>query len=284
MRSTARRGGPAEFDIRERRALALGEVDSTMEMPLRLLAAASRHQRDRLHDHAVRAAAAELRFSDGSLQISRQLILSELAKLRIALTPLATPDALQQIDAVDLHEVDEWAKRPASSYDTVGAWIGLAAAPIIELAVSALPTPDRDLWSKPICPHCASSPHLRVIVEESGEFMQGSPGYLICGRCATEWPYSRAVCTSCGEHDPRHLRIFQSDQWEYVRLDACETCSSYLKTFDLRAHGARDVVPLVDDLATLALDLWATERGFTRGLVNPRNVDNASDGSEPKAS
>jgi FdhE protein len=49
-----------------------------------------------------------------------------------------------------------------------------------------------------------------------------------------------------------------------VRVDCCETCHGYVKTFDLRQAAARDVVPIVDDVATLSLDLWVQARGFQR--------------------
>jgi formate dehydrogenase maturation protein FdhE len=44
----------------------------------------------------------------------------------------------------------------------------------------------------------------------------------------------------------------------------CDTCASYMKTFDLREKGARDMVPLVDDVGTLSLDIWAHENGLQR--------------------
>jgi formate dehydrogenase maturation protein FdhE len=47
-----------------------------------------------------------------------------------------------------------------------------------------------------------------------------------------------------------------------VRIEGCETCRRYLKSIDLTAD-ARPI-PEVDDLVTLALDLWASEQGFTR--------------------
>ena len=49
-----------------------------------------------------------------------------------------------------------------------------------------------------------------------------------------------------------------------ARVDTYPACHGYIKTFDLRAPGAKEVVPLVDDVATLPLDLWAQDRGFTR--------------------
>jgi formate dehydrogenase maturation protein FdhE len=39
-----------------------------------------------------------------------------------------------------------------------------------------------------------------------------------------------------------------------------------MKTVDLRKRG--DAVPLVDELATVELDLWAQERGLTKMRVN----------------
>ena len=47
-----------------------------------------------------------------------------------------------------------------------------------------------------------------------------------------------------------------------VRIEACETCKRYAKSIDLTLD-ARPIAE-VDDLATLALDLWAQEEGYTR--------------------
>jgi formate dehydrogenase maturation protein FdhE len=49
-----------------------------------------------------------------------------------------------------------------------------------------------------------------------------------------------------------------------LAIDGCETCHTYLKSFDLRQRGARDVVQLVDDVATASLDLRAESQGFRR--------------------
>jgi FdhE protein len=103
-----------------------------------------------------------------------------------------------------------------------------------------------------------------VIAEESGEFLGGSPRSLVCARCATWWSYPRATCPACGEDDPTRVTPFVQSDDRRIRIDACHTCHRYVKTFDLRETGAGAVVPLVDDVATMALDLWARERGFER--------------------
>ena len=43
-------------------------------------------------------------------------------------------------------------------------------------------------------------------------------------------------------------------------------CRCYIKSVDLRADG--DAVPVVDDIATVELDLWARERGLAKVSPN----------------
>ena len=66
----------------------------------------------------------------------------------------------------------------------------------------------------------------------------------------------------------RRLPSFVRDDRRAVRIDGCETCGSYVKTFDLREAGGAELVPLVDDVATVSLDLWAQDQGFVRPLVS----------------
>jgi formate dehydrogenase maturation protein FdhE len=60
--------------------------------------------------------------------------------------------------------------------------------------------------------------------------------------------------------------VHVAESLRHVRLDECLSCACYLKTVDLRSRG--DAVPLVDDLASVELDLWASERGLTRVATN----------------
>lgn len=151
-------------------------------------------------------------------------------------------------------------------------WIGLAAAPIFEVAASRVEVPGRTAWSGSACPVCGGLPQISAIAEESGEFMAGSPRYLICGRCATWWTWPRATCPACGQDDSRRLVSYIADGHRGVRLDACDLCRGYIKTFDLRVEGSGPVIPLVDDVATLTLDIWAHEQGFTRPVLSMAGV------------
>jgi formate dehydrogenase maturation protein FdhE len=80
-------------------------------------------------------------------------------------------------------------------------------------------------------------------------------------RCATTW--SRHVVL-CGESDAQRLGSWVADVWTTARIESCDTCRGYIKTFDLREAGGVDVVPLVDDVASAALDPWASGRGLQR--------------------
>ena len=43
---------------------------------------------------------------------------------------------------------------------------------------------------------------------------------------------------------------------------ACDACHCYIKTVDLTKDG--HAVPVVDELATIPLNLWATEHGYLK--------------------
>ena len=48
----------------------------------------------------------------------------------------------------------------------------------------------------------------------------------------------------------------------HVRIEECAECSRYVKAVDLRRDGAAE--PIVEDLATPELDLWAADRGLVK--------------------
>jgi len=116
------------------------------------------------------------------------------------------------------------------------------------------------------CPTCGGAPQLSYF-GISGEVLVTAPRYLQCSRCSHSWTYPRLVCAGCGETDaPRLSVLADTDQLPGVRVDACETCSTYLLTIEQPKDPA--AVPLVDELAALPLDLHAKERGLTKVTPN----------------
>jgi len=117
-------------------------------------------------------------------------------------------------------------------------------------------------YGKEVCPFCSRKPVVGILRPEG----DGAKRSLVCSLCATEWEYHRVVCPSCGEQRPEQLPVYTSKQFEHVRIDACDACRSYIKTVDLTKNG--HAVPVVDELATLPLTLWAQEKGYSKLQVN----------------
>jgi formate dehydrogenase maturation protein FdhE len=70
------------------------------------------------------------------------------------------------------------------------------------------------------------------------------------------------VCAFCGEEEADGLAVHASDSHPWIRVEECKRCARYLKSVDIRRRA--DAVPIVDDIATPALDLWARGRGLRR--------------------
>ena len=116
-----------------------------------------------------------------------------------------------------------------------------------------------DAGSTPMrCPRCAALPVAAVLREEG----HGARRSLLCALCLHEWECLRIVCPACGEQDFDKLPVYTAEQFAHVRIDACDRCQHYIKTIDLTKDGL--AVPCVDDIASVSLDLWARERGYTR--------------------
>lgn len=112
------------------------------------------------------------------------------------------------------------------------------------------------------CPCCGGLPVVGVLRERG----HGAGRALVCGRCLTEWAAPRMMCPACGGLEVEALPVFRADQWPAVRLDACDRCRTCLKSVDLTVDG--QAIAVVDDLATVPLDLWAAEQGFHKGRTN----------------
>ena len=283
----ARRGRPGDVAGRLARAEQLAADDSVVAAPLALLVSVLHHSATRADSDLIRSEAALLaasvepngaagRFPLLDLDVAAGPVMAELDVGVEALVglggtvPAPLSEAGQEAarwSGPDRRQlVETWLDDPCLVEPRLAFWVRVAAAPLLETAAIGVAVPAPEEWRGGACPVCGGQAQVSVIAEETGEFLGGSPRSLVCGRCATWWPFPRAVCPLCGEEDPRNLACFFDGQRRCVRVDACETCRGYVKTFDLREKGAPEIVPLVDDLATLTLDLWAGEQGYARPL------------------
>jgi FdhE protein len=113
-------------------------------------------------------------------------------------------------------------------------------------------------WSQSTCPFCSSNPVVAVLRGEG----DGGKRSLICSLCSIEWQYRRIVCPSCGEENKDKLPVYVASQFEYVRVEACDNCKTYIKAIDLTKNG--HAVPVVDEVATVPLNIWAEENGYLK--------------------
>ncbi|MFW6192539.1 MAG: formate dehydrogenase accessory protein FdhE [Gemmatimonadota bacterium] len=105
------------------------------------------------------------------------------------------------------------------------------------------------------CPVCGHPPVVGLIADEQEVENRRR---LVCSLCATAWPFPRLTCPACGETEPDLLGHYVAEEWPHLRLEECESCGRYLKTADLREDG--HAVPVVDDLASPELDVWADDQ------------------------
>ncbi|SPE37846.1 formate dehydrogenase formation protein FdhE [Candidatus Sulfopaludibacter sp. SbA6] len=108
------------------------------------------------------------------------------------------------------------------------------------------------------CPFCNESP-VAAILRPEGE---GGKRSLLCSLCFTEWDFRRLLCPNCGEEDHQKLPVYTAEQFPHIRIEACDTCHTYLKSIDLTRNGL--AVPEVDELAALPLDLWAAKNHYIK--------------------
>src|SRR6266404_5856165 len=115
------------------------------------------------------------------------------------------------------------------------------------------------------CPFCGGNTkvsflQIRETTSESGN------RDLVCATCTNNWSFRRVACAYCGEERPTKLGYFHTPEYDHIRIEACDTCKRYIKGVDLTKLGF--AIPLVDEVAAAALDVWAPEHGYKKIELN----------------
>ncbi len=143
-------------------------------------------------------------------------------------------------------------------------WTHLAAS-LGAAGVPALDVPG-------VCPCCGFLP-VGSVVRAGGEV--ASLRYLHCALCNAEWNLVRVKCAACDANEKVSYRQIEGGDGA-VRAETCDDCHAYLKIY--YQEKSRDLDPVADDLATLALDILVDEAGYTRAgpnlLLVPGNATN----------
>ena len=131
--------------------------------------------------------------------------------------------------------------------------VGFALVPYLtRCADEILPHLDLDQWVHGYCPVCGGRPNLALLEEERGARR------LLCSRCNSVWNYGRTGCPFCRS---KEKQTYYPSPDNVYRLYTCPDCKRYLKTVDLRELH-RDVVPVVERLLTVGMDLAAQQEGL----------------------
>jgi hypothetical protein len=255
-------GLPQRFEVRARRAEALVEAGSSGRAPLEfardLFRAQGRAASGLLALHAAAALTGRWPVDGPRVRSALQPVLDYLGA--------SAPEGLRGAAlAASALPPEAWVGRLGEAWEAhvegpdflaravLRPWAALAAA--LELG------PGREVEpGSGHCPRCGASPTIGFRRAEPGS--DGASRWLFCGVCASEWQTSRIRCPGCGETDPVKLPSWQREGAPGTRVEGCETCKAYLKSVDLSVDAR--AIPEVDELTTLALDVWAMEQGYQR--------------------
>ena len=114
---------------------------------------------------------------------------------------------------------------------------------------------DEDRWLRRYCPTCGSLPAMAQLAGADA----GRKRLLSCGCCGTRWVFKRTACPFC-DTDAQRLASVAIEGEPALRIDHCESCRGYLKTYAGEGHEPI----LLADWSSLHLDLIAHDRGLKR--------------------
>ena len=125
---------------------------------------------------------------------------------------------------------------------------------------------DEERWLRNTCPVCGALPAMAQLIGVD----PGRMRFLACGCCGSRWRYRRTACPFC-EADSLRLGIVTVEGEAELRLDYCEACRGYLKTY----NGVGREALLLADWTSIHLDLVARERGLKRLATSLYELDPA---------
>jgi len=119
-------------------------------------------------------------------------------------------------------------------------------------------------WGRNYCPVCGSEPVMGELRSEGG--VEGVR-FLVCSSCSFKWRFDRLRCPFCSNEGDKKFRHFyiEKEKGAY-RVEVCDGCKKYIKTIGTGL--GKDTIPLVEDMATLHLDILAQKEGYKRAGIN----------------
>jgi FdhE protein len=259
-----------KWDVRIRRASELAAVHPFAAEGLRFYARLARFQKSMYSEVEAECGRSQVRRAPGALrrEFDPFLLLPRFASFLSLIMQIAPPPLSHFASELRAQSGGDWQETLARFWEEgLGSPVSLEPAEALLSWIFLQPyaeyLADHTEWMAPdatpsVCPLCGGKPQVGVLRPEG----DGGKRSLICSLCGTEWPYRRIVCPACGEEDVHKLAVYSAEEFSHVRVEACDACHSYIKTVDLTKDG--HAVPVVDELATIPLNLWATEHGYLK--------------------
>jgi FdhE protein len=145
-----------------------------------------------------------------------------------------------------------------SDAEAFQAVVALLAVPFLHACARRFASSISPSWVHGYCPVCGSWPAFVEVrgIERSRSFR--------CGRCAAEWHARALCCPYCGTVDHDELVALVPEKTDLnAAIDACNLCRGYVKSFT-RLQGCPAATVMLEDLASVELDVAALQQGYTR--------------------
>jgi FdhE protein len=178
----------------------------------------------------------------------------------------ADPDWSQLFTASlcqDSDRVDKIAAVSGADAEALNAVVALLPVPFLHACNRRRASSISASWVEGYCPVCGSLPAFAEVrgIERNR--------YFRCGRCGGEWHARALVCPYCAMSDHDELVALVPEKngsnaaGSNAVIDACQRCLGYVKTFT-RLQGCSPGAVMLEDLASVDLDVAAIEHGFAR--------------------
>lgn len=156
------------------------------------------------------------------------------------------------------HAIAEAATSCGADVGAFEAVIALLSVPFLQACNRAWGRSMCPSWLEGYCPLCGAWPAFAETrgIERSRFFR--------CGRCGGEWHARPLRCPYCRMDDHSALASLVPENAELnTVIEGCRSCRGYVKTFT-RLQGGPPSTVMLDDLASVHLDIAALEQGYIR--------------------
>lgn len=196
----------------------------------------------------------------------------------LRLVPDADPDLVSLFKASLCHDTVAIADTATSCGADAGALeavIALIGVPLLQACNRRWADSVSPGWRDGYCPVCGAWPAFAEVrgIERTRVFR--------CGRCGSGWHARPLRCSYCRLDDHNALvSLVPERSGSNAVIEACTSCLGYVKTFT-RLQGCAPEMVMLDDLASVHLDVAALEQGYVRpsGPGHPLDLTVVSHGA-----